>query len=86
VTVNVTLTLLLFGSGIVFFVILCVYRHKKYAITCSVHVVNILLYSTGRNADLKFLKMSQTIKKVNNKDCINANLFLSIYIDKSSSN
>ncbi|XP_065909622.1 uncharacterized protein [Dysidea avara] len=49
IAVTVTLTLLLFGSGIVFCIVLCVYRHKN----------------TGKNADVRFLKMSQIIKKMN---------------------
>ena len=63
------LIILLIGSIIIFCTVLYIYRWKRYANKCMYKLITVvqmivLFYSTGKNADIKFLKMSQTVKMV----------------------
>jgi len=53
-TVSVTLTLLLFGSGIVFCIVLCVYRHKKYIMKFNINVANSFVLALEKMQTLNF--------------------------------
>ena len=80
------LSLLLTGSTIIFCTVLYMYRWKRYAAITIIQMLKLTLYccfySTGKYADIKFLKMSKEIKMVcsneilthNDSDCYNRDL------------